>query len=324
MDVPLSTASVCRLCGGGIVREYQVREMMHGTRDVFVYQECGQCAALQRADLLADLAPYYPRSYHAYRMDSAISKVAAWARRLRNWLALSRQSPVRFLMNRVAPPRAAAWLDIPGLRSDTRILDVGCGRGTALRQLAEGGFTNLTGVDPFLPEVVEPPPSVRMIRGEIGDVDGQFDYITFHHSFEHIADQQNAMQAAAARLSPGGCLLIRLPTVSSHAWRTYREHWFQIDAPRHFVLHSVESLTRLARHAGLTVERIVFDSNENQILYSEAYARGVAISDQPSFSPSEIQRARLEAARLNARRDGDQIAAYFRKPSPGETDGPRG
>jgi 2-polyprenyl-3-methyl-5-hydroxy-6-metoxy-1,4-benzoquinol methylase len=226
---------------------------------------------------------------------------------------LSRQSPVRSIVNRIAPPLAAGWLDIPGLRRDSRILDVGCGNGMALRQLAEGGFTNLTGVDPFLPDTVQTPPRVRMIRGEMGDVDGQYDYIMFHHSLEHIEDQRGAIAAAAERLSRGGCLLIRVPTVSSWAWKHYREHWYQVDAPRHFVLHSVESLTQLGERAGLRVERIRFDSNETQILWSDAYARGVAMPEASPFSRSDVARARTEAARLNMQGQGDQIAAYFRK-----------
>ncbi len=41
---------------------------------------------------------------------------------------------------------------IPEIKFRDRILDVGCGNGSLLAQLLKIGFTNLTGVDPFINE----------------------------------------------------------------------------------------------------------------------------------------------------------------------------
>jgi len=104
-----------------------------------------------------------------------------------------------------------------------------------------------------------------------------------------------------------------VPTVSSYAWEQYREHWFQIDAPRHFVLHSIDSLRRLGESNGLILDHLDFDSTENQILWSERYRSGIPISEGSAFSRSARRTARAFADRLNSERRGDQVVAYFRK-----------
>jgi len=285
---------------------------MLGTRDSFDYAECAQCKALQRRDLTVDMTRYYPSTYYAF---SATARGAAMMkiRKVRNWLAMSPVSPIRFIAKRVLAPNGATWLEIPRPTRTTRILDVGCGTGILLRQLAEAGYRNLTGVDPFLPSVVETPASVRMIRSTIEDIDGQFDYIMFHHSLEHIADQQSTIRAVARLLADEGWCLIRVPTVSSYAWEHYREHWFQVDAPRHLVLHSLDSISQLGASVGLAVARLDFDSTESQILWSERYRQGIAMSDAPRTSRAERRAAKTTARRLNAERRGDQVAVYFRK-----------
>lgn len=313
LDNDQDESGPCRLCGGPAAAEYAVLEMRLGTRDEFTYSECATCGALQRKELDLDLAPFYPRDYYAHAVQNP-GRARTMARRVRNWLALAPRSPVRRMMNRLVPHPADRWLSITGARPDTRILDVGCGKGTLLAQLADAGFGSLAGVDPFLPPELETGPSVRMTRAEVSAIGGEFDLVMFHHSLEHILDQDAALASAARLLAPGGWCIVRVPTVSSFAWAEYRESWFQIDAPRHFVLHSLRSLRALAERAGLEVVRIDFDSEHWQILWSEAYRRGIAMADVPSFPATETRAAAALADRLNAEGRGDQVCAFFRKP----------
>jgi SAM-dependent methyltransferase len=287
--------------------------MMLGTREEFDYSECGDCGAVQRVVAEMDLGPYYPKTYYAFE-GSTQPGWRRFARRTRNWLTLSAKSPVRAVLQRIFPHPAADWLAIPRPTPASRILDVGCGNGRLLQQLADAGFRRLTGVDPFLPDNVVTPPSVRMIRSEVQNIDGEFDLIMFHHSLEHVTDQPGTMAAVSRLLVPGGFCLIRLPTVSSHAWEAYREHWYQLDAPRHAMLHSIQSLTALAGSAGLEPAGVRFDSTAWQILWSERYRRGIPLTAGNTFTTAEMREAQATAEALNARGRGDQICAYFRKP----------
>lgn len=290
--------------------------MMLGSRDAFEYSECEACGAVQRVRVEVDLTPYYPSSYYAFA-ESRRGLIGSVGRRLRNWLALSPGSPFRSVANWVFPHPAADWLRATSPVQTARILDVGCGKGVLLRQFADAGFTTLTGVDPFLPETRETPPAVQMLRARLEDVQGEFDLIMFHHSLEHIVDQGSAVAAAARLLAPDGWCLVRIPTVSSYAWDHYREHWYQLDAPRHVVLHSLQSIEALGASAGLMLDHIDFDSTAWQTLWSDRYRNDIAMSEILPFSETERGDASALASRLNGERRGDQICVYFRKTATG-------
>jgi SAM-dependent methyltransferase len=145
-------------------------------------------------------------------------------------------------------------------------------------------------------------------------VEGTFDLIMFHHSLEHISDQQETLRSAARRLHHSGHVLVRIPVVTSHAWQHYRENWVQLDAPRHLFLHSVRSLQLLAAGAGLEIADVRYDSTEFQFVGSERYARGISVNAPAhQCSRSELQRFRRLAEKLNARGEGDQAAFYLKK-----------
>jgi hypothetical protein len=102
--------------------------------------------------------------------------------------------------------------------------------------------------------------------------------------------------------------------VVSWAWRHYGANWVQLDAPRHFFLHSERSLRALAEQSGLVVTRTDYDSTEFQFCGSELYARGIAFgSTEPAaFIPRRAVAAfRAQALRLNKQRLGDQAAFYL-------------
>jgi len=317
--------TVCRICGlQGEHPEYSVREMLCGTLDEFSYFQCSACGCLQIRDIPADMAKYYPRDYYSFNAAAGSgSFLKTLPKKLRNSFAV---------FNRGIAGRAlyAFRQDTMGLASlahvpvtrDTRILDVGCGAGRLLSALGELGFRNLLGVDPYIAGEITIPSGARIIKAELPQVQGRYDVIMFHHSFEHIFNQLESLQAVHKLLDDRGTCLIRVPVSSSYAWRRYGINWFQLDAPRHFFLHSMQSLSLLAQQAGFIVRQVVFDSTELQFAGSELYERGMSLLDpdtglqrQPeSFFPaSEIRTYKARAKTMNDRSEGDQAAFYLEK-----------
>jgi SAM-dependent methyltransferase len=189
-------------------------------------------------------------------------------------------------------------------------LDVGCGSGTLLQRLARAGFQNLTGVDPFV-KTSSISNGVKILKYEINDLDGEFDLIMFHHSFEHVTDPSQALAATRRLLSKSGRCLIRVPTCSSFAWKHYGKNWVQLDAPRHIVIFSREGFAKLALLAGFDLNETIDDSSEFQFIGSEMYCRDIALMSQPferMFSPKQIDEYRQKAAQLNSQCLGDQAA----------------
>jgi 2-polyprenyl-6-hydroxyphenyl methylase / 3-demethylubiquinone-9 3-methyltransferase len=97
-------------------------------------------------------------------------------------------------------------------------LDVGCGAGLLCEPLARLG-AEVTGVD-AAPENVAAAAlhaesgglDIRYIAGEIGSLDiGSFDLVTAMEVIEHVADKQAFVAALAARLAPGGLMVLSTP-----------------------------------------------------------------------------------------------------------------
>jgi SAM-dependent methyltransferase len=207
-----------------------------------------------------------------------------------------------------------------------RILDIGCGAGLLLQSLHALGFQNLMGVDPLIGSDIEHESGLRISKRPLEEMDGVWDIVMFHHSFEHLPDPEAELQSVYRLLDDDGCCLIRIPTVSSFAWQHYAIHWVQLDVPRHFYLHSTGSMKMLADRAGFDVVDIRYDSTAFQFWGSEQILRGIALHDERSyavnpresiFSKQALATWAERAEELNRMRQGDQAVFYLRKNPPG-------
>lgn len=156
----------------------------------------------------------------------------------------------------------------------------------------------------------------------IHEVSGVFDVVMFSHSFEHLWEPGEALKYARRLLADDGVCIIRIPVIPCAAWERYGVRWVQIDAPRHFYVHSVKGLTFLADEMGFEVENVVYDSTSFQFWGSEQYEKDVALQDPRSFfvnplkskfSFRQILAFSREARRLNAGGRGDQASFYLKK-----------
>lgn len=314
----------CGVCGNEQSnREYEAREMMLGLGHSFGYFQCSACHCLQIKDIPADLSPYYPEGYYSYRSPARQGAVKRLVSRLRDRHAVFGGSLVgRLLCGRFpADPRLRALRPLP-LRTETRVLDVGCGRGDLLRILQGLGFTNLQGVDPFNAEEIDLGGGIRIRNVELGAIEGPWDLVMFHHSFEHVPNPRDTLRAAAALLEPGRHCLIRIPVVPSAAWEEYGTDWVQLDAPRHLFLHSLDSVRILAAETGFELVEVSYDSTAFQFWGSEQYARGISLADPRShgknpsgslFTVAQVREFQRRTEQLNAAGRGDQAVLYLRR-----------
>jgi SAM-dependent methyltransferase len=306
--------------------------MMFGLRQRFEYFLCSRCGCLQIATIPADLNPYYPPGYYSFS-DSAVTRPRSWIahalRGARDRFALAGRGIIgRCLYARFPYQELKSLGRIPGLSEASRILDVGCGAGVLLHALSNLGLTNLLGIDPYLQDGWESCEPVRIQRRTLDEVEGTWDVVMFHHSFEHMADPVETLTRAAEILSPSGCCLVRMPVVPSQAWREYGVDWVGLDAPRHLFIHSVESVRLMATAVGLEVREVVFDSTDFQFWGSEQYRRDIPLrsershAENPSrsiFSRAQILAFRRRATAANRAGLGDQAAFYLTRPGAGRS-----
>jgi len=143
-------------------------------------------------------------------------------------------------------------------------LDVGCGAGLLAEPLARLG-ASVTAVD-AAPELIEVAKSHAAGQGltidyratGVEDLDGKFDLVTAMEVVEHVADPQDFIDALAARLAPGGLMILSTPNRT--AWSklltiTLAEGFGQIPKGTHDFDKFIDpdTMRGLLAHAGLEV-----------------------------------------------------------------------
>lgn len=307
----------CKICGNEKNNKiFSVREMMFGFRDKFQYLECDNCKCLQLINIPKDFSKYYPEDYYSIKKEDKNNFLSFLKEKLkekRDLYGIGRKGTLGKIFFKIRP-RYDYFSIFKYIQKNKKILDVGCGNGHLLKRLNKLEYLNLTGVDPFIEKTELLNKKIRLIKGDIFNIEEKFDVIMFHHSFEHISNPLEVLKQTEKLLNEKGICIIRIPTVPNLAWEKYKENWFQLDAPRHIFIHSKKSLEILAKKAKLKIDKVVFDSTFNQFLASELYKKDIPLIKQnykKYFTKKEIKKAKSLAKKMNEERKGDQAIFYL-------------
>jgi SAM-dependent methyltransferase len=314
----------CRICGHpGGHETFIAREMMFGTGTEYSYFQCASCGCLQIRDIPEDISSLYPKDYYSFGSESGLrAKLGRRLLKLRDDHAYSGHGMIGRMVYAFSPSTSLRYVRDLELPKNSRILDVGSGEGRFLRVLSRHGYSDLTGIDPFLPADRNDHPGLKILKKTLDETEGPFDLIMLHHSLEHMVGQRTTFMSIARLLAPNGLALIRVPTVSSYAWERYGVNWVGLDAPRHFFLHSIQSLKYLADQARLSTKNLTYDSTGFQFWASDQYERGISLNSKRSLlkNParmlleySRLRKLERLASKMNEAGKGDQIALLLAK-----------
>lgn len=141
------------------------------------------------------------------------------------------------------------------LPEGARILEVGCGTGHNFEMLERFGRLEALEVDAEARALAS-----RRLGREIGDAplpeltgvpDGTYHLIALLDVLEHVDGRPESLRSIAAKLAPGGKILVTVPA--------YQWMWSAHDRAHHHKLrYSKKGLRRDAEAAGLKVDRIGF------------------------------------------------------------------
>ncbi|MFQ4142286.1 class I SAM-dependent methyltransferase [Chlorogloeopsis sp. ULAP02] len=325
--------TICKICHNSLDhKSYVVREMMFGFRDEFEYFECGECGCLQIKDIPNNISKYYPDNFYAFQLPTVEKEktLKNFFRRQRMKYLISGNTNLEIFLSKVLRKLYKLpnynyydWLRKLKLPLNAKILDVGCGVGTYLLNMRADGFTDVTGVDPFIEKDIFYDNGVKILKKYLDEIEGQFDLIFLNHSFEHMPKPLAVLQKLYSLLNSQGYVVIGIPIVPSFAWRNYGVNWVQIDAPRHFFIHTIKSMEILTSQAGLKILDVEYNSNSYQFWGSEQIMKNIPIADSSShavnskksiFSKEQMKSFEAKAIELNRQKDGDQANLYLYKP----------
>ncbi|MBJ6122138.1 class I SAM-dependent methyltransferase [Sphingomonas mollis] len=164
---------------------------------------------------------------------------------------------VRDLLARIMPWRHRQFRS--GLcyledRTPGKVLEVGCGDGAFLAQMAQAGW-QAVGID-FDEKAVAAARRHAGIDVMQGDLiacafpDASFDAIVMNNVIEHLPDTLAVMKECARILRPGGRVVMVTPNLDAPGHRKFGPDWRGLEVPRHLYLFTTRTLKRYARAAG--------------------------------------------------------------------------
>lgn len=317
----------CIICTNDIGNKIlSVQELQLGLKEVFDYMLCGRCGSMQLLEIPPDLGKYYPNDdYYSFNLGLEVNKKPDYLRSIKAGYLLYGKNPVlgKLLSIGYTPPEHYDWMKNTHAMPDDAILDVGCGNGSLLTKLYQMGFTQLTGIDPFINDSKDYGP-ITIKRQNIFETSGSYDVIMMHHSLEHMIDPLAVLKKAFNLLKPGKFLLLRIPIMGNYGWKEYGTYWCGIDAPRHIFIPSAEGVKQLATQAGFKVKNFEYDSSDYVIWSSEQYKKGIPLHAPESrmvnaktnlFTPEQIKKFKEIMKRENAKGNGDTASIYLYKPA---------
>ena len=263
----------CRICHNAENNSEAIfTEFSMGLHEDFRYFRCSRCVCVQIAEEPADMSRYYSsdkyysfnrlqayknRSFKERWIDDHFFRYVFWKR-----------GKIGALLYLKEVKSSLSWVYKLRWNPESSILDVGCGDGRLLYIMRDCGFKDLTGADPFIEKEVHDG-NLSIQKKTLDQIDRKFDVIMLHHSMEHVFDQNKLVRSIYKVLNDDGIAIIRLPLFSDFMYQKFGQYVQSLDPPRHFYLHTLDSITRLFANANLQAVEIWQDPYIEGFIASE-------------------------------------------------------
>jgi len=248
----------CPMCRSQLLDlQLTARDTLHGLAGEWGVVRCRDCGLMHTSPrpTRRTMASYYPEEYKPHS-ENFVKATSGGARGI-----------VKRLLSRVLDPREVV---LPRPLSPGTALEVGCGSGRFLVQLADRGW-HVHGLEPSAAAVTrlrahrDLPVTVGTI--ETTDFDPRsFDLIVASMVFEHLHDPLGDVMKLRSWLRPGGHLTGSVPNCASWEFRFFASEWYALQVPTHLFHYTPTTLTNLLERAGLRRIRIYHQRNVSNLL----------------------------------------------------------
>jgi len=240
----------CPVCNADSIGSFiETNAMMHSSSELFNFDQCDECQLvfINPRVALDELKNYYTSHYLPYRGAKAWGKFEN----------LVDNSQKKLDKRRVS--RVTSTLQI---KSESLILDVGCGNPTFLKACRDQLNCNTMGID-FTDEGwvdhLKDFKNIDLKVAEIKDLDGELkpDVITMWHYLEHDYEPLENLKHLKTLAKPTTKLVIEIPNFDSESRKKFGKDWAGWHTPRHISLFSPENVELLLKKSGWKVTKLL-------------------------------------------------------------------
>lgn len=180
--------NICRICQYPFNDEiYTMEEVRQKTGELFEYFKCKECGCVQISSFPKEMNKYYNDYYSLEKVENS-NKIKSFFRKEVFKSRLFKNSLLGFFITRVKKDMFL-WIEPKMFGFKSSILDIGCGNGSLLNKMAESGFSNLSGVDPYIDSsksLYVNNVRISLIKDQYKNLTEKYDIIMLHHVIEHI------------------------------------------------------------------------------------------------------------------------------------------
>jgi 2-polyprenyl-3-methyl-5-hydroxy-6-metoxy-1,4-benzoquinol methylase len=202
-----------------------------------------------------------------------------------------------------------------------KLLDVGCGSGLFMEEMRKVGWiVNGVEPDPNAVAIAREQFSLDVRQGLLAEADYEpntFDCVHLAHVIEHVYDPTALLKDCLRVLKPGGLLVVTTPNIGSYGHSVFGRHWRGLEAPRHLVIFSPESMRRCMQKAGLKSIHVRTSSRMCRgIWYGSLSSRNADLGRQTTllqYLHSNISGVIEDGVLLFDKSRGEEVVATSRK-----------
>ena len=243
----------CPICNNKMILFTQNNDLQkRGDPNIYSAFECDNCHILFQYPFWKpeETTNFYEKNYYAHTDNL---KIPRSLRLLDFYLQNSVISSI------LSPLRKKLFPFFGSILKSKNVLDIGCGKGTFL-DLMKKYNKKTYGLEPSdQAKAIATSKGHTMIEKSFfysSQNNIKFDLITMFQVAEHLSVQEiieeNIFSAMYNSLAPGGQLVIETPTYASDYAKEFKSDWRALEMPRHLVIFSPESLSRILIEKGFT------------------------------------------------------------------------
>ena len=243
---------------------FNARDRLHNIPGIFGIAQCTKCKGLftNPRPRKADIAQYYPDKYCPHQTTG--------------YYSAQNQSIVISLLSDLFHWYMKAFDVIETVKiTGQRLLELGCATGLYLDSQRKYKL-ELHGVEfaEYPAKFAREQRDLNVVWGELQDAQyptNYFDAVVAWMVLEHIYSPNELLREIYRIMKPNSIFVFSIPNAGSWEFLIFRQYWYALDVPRHLTHFVPQSVQFLLQKNGFNVERIIHQSNVDNVFSSIGY-----------------------------------------------------